>query len=109
MSKLLIRSHRHNPKGISFETTETSLGLPHEINYTLLSLLLAVCVELDDLVNGGIDYGGGNDPFSLGTVAIYFCNIGYALIDGPDRKTCEESDDGTGIFNPPQTPTCDRK
>ncbi|XP_064387502.1 uncharacterized protein LOC135335845 isoform X3 [Halichondria panicea] len=70
-------------------------------------VLIPVCVELEPLVNGGIDYGGRNDPFSVGTVATYFCNTGYALVNGPDSKTCVESDEGTGVFDPPQTPTCD--
>ncbi|XP_064387505.1 uncharacterized protein LOC135335846 isoform X3 [Halichondria panicea] len=70
-------------------------------------VLTPVCVELEPLVNGGIDYGGRNEPFSVGTVATYFCNTGYALVDGPDSKTCVESDEGTGVFDPPQTPTCD--
>ena len=60
-------------------------------------------------MNGDIDYGGRNAPFSVGTVATYFCNTGYALVDGPDSKTCVESDEGTGVFDPPQTPICDRE
>ncbi len=59
-------------------------------------------------MNGGIIYGGRNNPFSVGTVATYFCNSGYAL-NGPNSKTCVESDEGTAVFDPPQTPICDRK
>ncbi len=59
-------------------------------------------------MNGGIDYDCGKEPFSLGTVATYSCNTGYAL-NGLRNKTCMKSDDGTGEFDPPQTPTCVRK
>ena len=72
--------------------------------------IAAVCVELEPLVNGRIDYTPVDMPFFVDTVATYSCNNGYTLIDGPVNRTCEESDTGEeGIFNPPQTPICDRK
>ncbi len=49
--------------------------------------------------NGSLTISSGVNPLSVGSVATYSCDLGYALLPGPPTRTCEDPDsDSVGTW-----------
>ncbi len=81
------------------------------ICFHILSVRVAVCDELEIIVNGEITYNSDTvAPYAIGTKATYSCGLPYALVINPGHpvRTCEDAGDCSGGRFSEQAPMCAR-
>ena len=76
------------------------------MNSLSYAVSVIVCEALELLEDGSVTYSvGEGDPLVFGTIATYFCDIGYSLM-GEEKRTCEGNGSSvTGEWNGTE-PTC---
>ena len=77
----------------------------HPLKFTAIQ-----CLPLSNISNGEFTYTIDADPnFALGTVAVFSCFAGYALV-GNNIRTCMDDDqmDTVGVWSG-YIPSCERK